>query len=217
MTIRIFMNPTLQRFVDRKVAFFLTFFVVVFLSYAFLSVIDFLPEPLSEETIAAREAKKAQENSALNQAVQVLNGGLRPKNNNTEDSLRVTIPEANSAEVETEPVSTKDPLPSRIIFDALDGKSVTVLNPTSNSVAALDEALLTGVVRHPDSADLVSNGNVFILGHSSYLPNVFNKNFQAFNGIQNLTWGDTIRVQSSDTEYIYRVDKVFKAKTSEVV
>ncbi len=108
------------------------------------------------------------------------------------------------------------PLPLKIIFDSLD-KEVDVLNPRSREVADLDAALLQGVVRHPDSADLTQEGNVFILGHSSYLPQVFNKNFQAFNGIQELAWGDTIRLQSSDAEYTYRVQKVYKAKASEVV
>jgi LPXTG-site transpeptidase (sortase) family protein len=57
---------------------------------------------------------------------------------------------------------------------------------------------------------------MFILAHSSYLPTVFNKNFQAFNGIQDLVWGDTIRVRSVDAEYIYSVQKVYQAKASEV-
>jgi LPXTG-site transpeptidase (sortase) family protein len=94
---------------------------------------------------------------------------------------------------------------------------VSVLNPTSRSIAELDNALLKGVVRHPDSADLnEQNGNMLILGHSSYLKNVFNKNYQAFNGIQNLKWGDTITLRSRDYEYIYRVDRVYEAKASTV-
>jgi LPXTG-site transpeptidase (sortase) family protein len=114
-------------------------------------------------------------------------------------------------------VVVDDPLPQRIIFDALDNRSVEVLNPQSTDIAALDAALLEGAVRHPQSADFEETGNIFILGHSSYLPNVLNRNFQAFNGIQELAWGDTIRLQSSDTEYVYRVDRVYEAKASEVV
>jgi LPXTG-site transpeptidase (sortase) family protein len=108
------------------------------------------------------------------------------------------------------------PLPLKIIIDRLD-KKIAVHNPESRDVAILDAALLKGVVRHPDSADLVSEGNIFILGHSSYLPNVLNKNFQAFNGIQDLVWGDTIKLQSADAEYVYRVQKVYKAKAADVV
>lgn len=109
-----------------------------------------------------------------------------------------------------------DATPDVIIIDALD-KTVPILNPTSRAIPDLDEALLSGVVRHPDSADFSKDGNMFILGHSSYLPNVLNRNFQAFNGLQNLTWGDRIRVQSADTEYIYRVERVYQAKASELV
>lgn len=104
--------------------------------------------------------------------------------------------------------------PVRIVFDSLD-REVEVFNPTSSDVAELDKALLSGVVRHPDSADFLNIGTIFLLGHSSYLPNVMNKNFQAFNGIQKLKWGDTIRLYSDDTEYIYTVDKVYETKASD--
>lgn len=106
--------------------------------------------------------------------------------------------------------------PLLISFDKLD-RDVKILNPESESFEVLDQALLSGVVRHPQSAYLGENGNVFILGHSSYLPNVMNKNFQAFNGIEKLTWGDIVRIESNDKEYIYRVDRVYKAKASEIV
>ena len=108
-----------------------------------------------------------------------------------------------------------DPLPISIIFDALDGKHVTILNPDSGTVEALDSALLSGVVRHPESADFKEVGTIFLLGHSSYLPVVRNKNFQAFNGIQKLKWGDTIRLQSSDIEYVYSVERVYEAKATD--
>lgn len=116
---------------------------------------------------------------------------------------------------EPEPIEI-DPLPTKIIFDSLD-KEVNVLNPRSREIADLDAALLEGAVRHPDSADMsVDDGNIFILAHSSYLPNVFNKNFQAFNGIQDLTWGDTIRLRSGNMEYVYFVEEVYKARASDV-
>jgi len=128
-----------------------------------------------------------------------------------------TAEEVEVEQVEDEPaVQTGSPLPETIIFDALDKKEVKILNPNSRNIADLDEALLHGVVRHPDSATLHDDGNIFILGHSSYLPNVMNRNFQAFNGIQNLKWGDIVRLQSADSEYIYRVDRVYMARASEV-
>ncbi len=131
----------------------------------------------------------------------------------TSDTLAATSDIAEIAP--EEPVAYAEPI--KIIFDSLDEREVLVLNPASREIEDLDEALLEGVVRHPDSADFENEGNIFILGHSSYLPNVMNGNFQAFNGIQKLTWGDRIRLQSKDTEYVYRVEKVYEATASEAV
>jgi len=103
-----------------------------------------------------------------------------------------------------------EPLPVSIIFDTLGSKEIPILNPESRSVSALDTALLSGVVRHPDSATFAEEGTIFLFGHSSYLPNVINKNFQAFNGIQKLVWGDIVRLRSKDVEYVYRVDRVYE-------
>lgn len=171
----------------RKRRFFAVFMVVVTLTYAFLYVIDFIPEAPSEKPASATQ---------------------------TDAPVVATQP---VVEEETR-VASEDPTPDEIIFDSL-GKSVAVLNPTSSDVATLDNALLSGVVRHPDSADLLSEGTVFLFGHSSYLPVVHNKNFQAFNGIKDLKWGDKVRLRSSDYEYVYRVDRVYevKATSAEVV
>lgn len=174
----------------RKVAFFVTFFVAVFVAYTVLFIIDFIPEPVKEDPI---------EEPAI--GMQVAEGVEEVQEI---EEVEEVIPEVVGS-----------PLPLKIIFDTL-GKEISVLNPQSRAIAALDTALLDGAVRHPDSADFTEDGNIFILAHSSYLPNVFNKNFQAFNGIQDLTWGDTVRLQSEDMEYVYRVDKVYKAMASEV-
>lgn len=112
-------------------------------------------------------------------------------------------------------VPPENTLPLTISIDALETE-LPVLNPQSRTIAELDAALLSGVVRHPDSATFADEGNMFILGHSSYLPKVNNEYFQAFNGIQNLKWGDTIRVRSADTEYVYQVERVYKAKANEL-
>lgn len=105
--------------------------------------------------------------------------------------------------------------PDTLVIDGLD-RTVPVLNPNSRKVADLDAALLYGVVRHPDSATLEQVGTVLVLGHSSYLPTVLNPNFQAFNGIQHLEFGDTVRLQSGDVEYVYRVDRVYRAKAQDI-
>jgi len=166
------------------------FFASVFFTYLVLYIVDFYPEPV--------EAESGEEVAA--------------------EEVAVVAPAEAEVEV-VKPVvalSAEAALPVSITFDRLD-KTVTVLNPTSNDYDVLDEALLRGVVRHPQSADFSEPGNIFILGHSSYLPNVLNKNFQAFNGIQDLKWGDTIRVRSSEAEYVYRVDRVYMASATEVV
>ncbi len=135
-----------------------------------------------------------------------------PEAPQTEEPRVEAIVRTDEASVQS-PVSTM-PYPERIIIDSLD-KEVVVLNPKSRAIDDLDAALVDGVVRHPDSATLADAGNMLLLGHSSYLPTVINKNYQAFNGVQHLVWGDTIRVQSGDAEYVYRVQRVYKTKASE--
>jgi LPXTG-site transpeptidase (sortase) family protein len=171
----------------RLVPFLAVFFAVVFLTYLVLYIIDFIPEAPDEGV-----------------------------DQDTETVIDTVAAGADTPKEVLAPVlSGEAAVPNKIIFDRLN-REVVVLNPQSRDIVDLDAALLSGVVRHPDSADFRSEGNMFILGHSSYLPNVLNKNFQAFNGIQEMTWGDKIRVQSAETEYVYRVEKVYKAKASEV-
>lgn len=165
-------------------AFLAVFFVFMTLGYGVLYAVDFIPEPISNET----------------------------KETVSEEPEEVVEPVIEPAPSQ---INFADPYPISITIDDLN-RTVTVYNPTSRAVKDLDNALLKGVVRHPDSDDFTSTGNILILGHSSYLRNVFNKNFQAFNGIQNLTFGDTIRLRSKDTEYVYQVDRVYKAEASEV-
>lgn len=134
----------------------------------------------------------------------------KPKTEVTQSTVaeKVTTVTTNTLAVAIEP------LPISIIFDTLGDKEVSISNPESSTVATLDAGLLSGVVRHPNSADFKNTGTIFLLGHSSYLPVVHNKNYQAFNGIQKLVWGDTIRLRSKDTEYVYAVDRVYQAKAA---
>lgn len=169
----------------QKIRFLGLFFIIFTISYSVLFAFDWLPEaPMAEVDSAA--------------------------------TLATSTPEVTEAVVTTiEPVVVVpvSELPREINIPAL-GRTVTISNTSSNDVPALDADLLKGAVRHPDSAKLGEEGNVFILAHSSYLPNVINKNFQAFNGIQKLVWGDTIIIKSDTQEYVYQVSKVYKAKAS---
>jgi LPXTG-site transpeptidase (sortase) family protein len=186
-----------EQFLDavwlRKVSFLVTFFFVYMLSFAFLSWLDVIPEP--KTSIPKDVVETPVETTEVT------------------DTDLVVVEEA--AHEPSEAVIDSPVYPDTIIIDSLD-RTVSVLNPTSREVADLDAALLYGIVRHPDSATLEQPGTVFLLGHSSYLPNVMNKNFQAFNGIQTLKFGDTIRVQAGEQEYTYRVDRVYRAKADEV-
>jgi LPXTG-site transpeptidase (sortase) family protein len=173
----------------RKIAFLAAFFVAFLGTYAVLAWFDFLPE-LVEKT-------EQVENVETN-------------------SINIENPATSSDEVIAPVVEGVGVLPLKMTIEALD-RTVTVLNPTSRIVSDLDAVLLEGTVRHPDSATLDQLGTVFILGHSSYLPVVRNKNFQAFNGIQDLKWGDVIKITASEGEYTYKVDKVYRAKAEDVV
>lgn len=184
---------------DHKWQFLLVFFVIYTVTYALLVVIDFVPEPVTSE-----DNDKSSFIETANAAVEIKTDDFDPftsvllADNSigtptfvSEDALSLTIPSLN--------------------------RTVRVVKTTSNSVTDLDVALLSGVVRHPDSAKLGEEGNVVILGHSSYLPYVFNRNFQALNGTQNLEWGDVITIDSETTRYTYMVKKVYKAKASEAI
>lgn len=175
---------------ERKYAFILTFSIVYFFSYLALVAIDFVPEPVTTVPEAQSEEIKTDEESLIEHTA--------------ESDFELPVGSVD------EPV-----LPSAMYIKKLD-RTITILNPTSRAIVDLDAALLSGVVRHPDSAHLGQDGNVFVLGHSSYLPNVINKNFQAFNGIQNLAWGDVIEVTSDTHVFTYEVEKVYKASASEL-
>jgi len=189
---------------EKKNTFFLVFFIVFTLMYSLLYMLDFLPEAPTTDDVDALESVEV---SAATTVV-------------APAAVGVAAPATVTQALPFEPASVSGA--SAAVFAPISitipklSKTITVLNPSSRTVADLDAALLDGVVRHPDSALLNQTGNVFILGHSSYLPNVLNKNFQAFNGIQNLEWGDTIEVTSDGATFTYRVEKVYRAKASDL-
>ena len=97
--------------------------------------------------------------------------------------------------------------PTRVVI-AKVGVDTPVSNPTSQSLSALDDALLSGAVRYPGTAFLNEEGSVVIFGHQSYLPVVHNKAFKAFNDVQKLVAGDIISVYAGNVEYRYAVRTV---------
>lgn len=176
----------------KKLSFLVVFFLVFLFTYALFSWLDFLPEPRPEQS---------EEQSEVSTQVAA--------------SLKAAGFEATTTPVTTEE-NRRPVLPHTINFLSLDRK-VSVANPASRAIADLDAALLYGAVRHPDSAALNQAGTVFVLGHSSYLPVVRNNSFQAFNGIQNLRFGDLIVLEGGGEEYVYRVDRVYRASAAQLV
>lgn len=175
---------------ERKYTFLGAFFVVFFFTYLLLVAIDLIPEAPAIEV----------------------------EDSTTVEAIDTTVAPIGGVRVDFETGVNQSPeavFPNSISIKKLD-RVIPVLNPTSRAIDDLDNALLNGVVRHPDSAHLAQDGNVFILGHSSYLPSVVNSNFQAFNGIQKLEWGDIIEVSSDSHVYVYEVEKVFKARAQDV-
>lgn len=172
---------------ERKNAFFGVFFVILCISYGFLVWVDFIPED--------------------------------PEGTDTDDGKTLAVVPSPVATPSIPTVEVPEPVavaatPGHIRIPKI-ATDVAVLNPESTDMADLDNALLKGVVRHPDSADFGDPGTMVLFGHSSYLPQVFNQNFKAFNGIQKLEKGDAIEVASADATYVYHVTKVYKVAASE--
>jgi LPXTG-site transpeptidase (sortase) family protein len=105
--------------------------------------------------------------------------------------------------------------PVKLIIPAAN-MNLPVQNPTTTDVDTLDNLLKNGPAHYVDSADLGQAGNLIIFAHSSHLPIVTNKMFQAFNNVPNLNAGDSITVVGSDgKDYDYSVVSVVKADTND--
>lgn len=106
-------------------------------------------------------------------------------------------------------------LPARISIGAI-GLDLSIQNPATKDVAALDALLTNGPARYVSSAKLGEKGTMIIFAHSSHLPIVHNKMYQAFNNIPELQAGDTITLTSEDgTQYLYSVKSVEKANADD--
>jgi len=104
-------------------------------------------------------------------------------------------------------------LPTEIKIPSV-GIDLPVQNPSTTDVDALDALLNKGPARYVSSAELGTQGNVLIFAHSSHLPIVTNKMFQAFNQIPNVNPGASIEIDGADGKaYLYSVDSVVKADT----
>ncbi|MBU4480208.1 sortase [Patescibacteria group bacterium] len=106
--------------------------------------------------------------------------------------------------------------PVRIIIDDASINSI-ILNPQETDITVLEEALKLGVVRYPGSGLLGENNNIYLFGHSTSYEIVRNQVYKSLNGLGNLKKGATIRIQSLNKEYIYRVTSVTMQKNSDAI
>ncbi len=104
--------------------------------------------------------------------------------------------------------------PVRILAPRV-GIDTVVSSPQSRDIGVLDAALASGAVHYPGSGFLTEDSNIFLFGHSSFLPVVRNKAYQAFNGLKDMVPGDEIFVDSARVRYVYRVASVRKASADE--
>ncbi len=106
-------------------------------------------------------------------------------------------------------------LPVRIHIPAIN-LDLTVQNPATKDIAALDDLLQKGPARYVDSAKLGQKANMIIFAHSSHLPIVHNQMYKAFNRIPELKEGDSITLVGDDGKaYLYNVVEVRKADANE--
>jgi len=106
-------------------------------------------------------------------------------------------------------------VPTRLEIPSV-GKVLQVSNPNSTDIKALDNELLTSVVRYPGSGTLGKDGNMIIFGHSTGFKTVNNQLFKAFNDLKNLEKGNVIKLTSGDMEYVYSVSNLRHEKASNV-
>lgn len=156
-----------------------------------LVLVDFVPEP----TVSTRG----------HNAVVLAQG--TEEDEDADGSVSIPVPP-----VEEGPRST---VPVRIVVESID-IDTPVVTPEHNEVSVLDRALLSGAVHYPQSALAGENGTMLIFGHSSYLPVVQNKAFQAFNELGKLKPGEQIVVYTETHTFMYRVKQVKLARADEV-
>ena len=131
-------------------------------------------------------------------AVAILGAPLTPS--------AVTKADTAAAEVEAQ-----GEIPLRIKISSV-GIDASIGNPESANVGVLDAALAKGAVRYPDSGLPGDGQNVFLFGHSSFLPQVNNVAYRTFNRLEKAKIGDLIEIDSETTTFRYAVSSITKAE-----
>lgn len=185
---------------------------VFLVSVVFLFAIDFVPEQAPQASSSNKEIHVVAPASVTpQQTVQQSNNA--PLRQETSDPS--VLGSEKTREVPERSV-IRSTIPNRITIDTI-GVDTPVLTPSSVDVAVLDRALLAGAVHYPESAYAGELGNMLVFGHSSYLPVVHNKAFQAFNELGKLKPGATVQVYTDTDVFEYVVQEVRLARADEVV
>lgn len=193
--------------------FLLLFLAIFFVISTILFIIDFVPEPKTEVAVSEKSPTVVVDVSAVASTTLA-----------EEPELAVSAPLAvatPTAPVKAQPTAVASARPSGsaeapVRIEVMKvGVDTPVLNPASADITTLDNELLKGAVRHPQTSFLNENGDVLIFGHQSYLPVVKNRAFKAFNDLQELEAGDQIIVYSETAKYYYKVSSIELAKASD--
>mgnify|MGYP001564599185 CR=1 FL=1 len=124
------------------------------------------------------------------------------------DSQNIAL--ASLPELGEETLAVSGVAPERLIISAID-LDLAIQNPATRDINTLDALLQNGPARYVDSAKLDEQGNMIIFAHSSNLPIVRNKMYQAFNKIPELKAGDTITLTAEGKAYMYSVVSIITA------
>lgn len=179
-----------------KKARFVAWWAVVFVaSYVLLSYLEMVPASVSEANFRAWNAAKSFFSKTEPQSTAVME---------------------NAKEIVIEPTVKENVLPERVVIEKI-GVDSPILNPESRDVGVLDRALLEGVVRYPGSGGLDDDSNMFLFGHSTGFRVVRNPAFKALNRLGELQVGETISIQTGNTEYIYKVTSVSQVDKDEAL
>jgi LPXTG-site transpeptidase (sortase) family protein len=175
--------------------FFAAVVLLFFCSISAAESIGFVPDYIDGTSPAASSGTAPASSDSTNDSSSVALSAL--------PNLGETAPQTQAAPTGIEPV--------KLIITA-GNIDLPVQNPSTTDVDTLDNLLKNGPAHYIGSADLGQTGNLIIFAHSSHLPIVTNKMFQAFNNIPNLNAGDSITVVGSDgKDYLYSVVSVVKA------
>jgi sortase A len=166
--------------------------VIFFLTLSAADSIDFVPDYIDGTTPASPAVSIGQ---------------------NTQIDTSVSTPVSLSNVSESSATSSAE-LPARLIIPSID-LDLKVQNPATQDVDALDALLVNGPARFSGSVKLGQVGAMIIFAHSSHLPIVHNKMFQAFNRIPELAAGDSVTVESGTKKYLYSVVDVTKADATD--